>query len=62
MIEIVDLEKSTDAKMEDLARLFQAEFNGETGKDGRGTDNALNVLLLILLCKAEEKKERRNKV
>ena len=49
MIEIVDLEKSTDAKMEDLARLFQAEFNGETGKDGRGTDNALNVLLLILL-------------
>lgn len=58
MIEIVDLEKSTDAKMEDLARLFQAEFNGETGKDGRGTDNALNVLLLILLCKAEDKQER----
>lgn len=58
MVEIVDLEKSIEAKLEDLARLFQTEFNGDTGRDGTGTDNALNVLLLIMLCKAEDKQEK----
>lgn len=50
MVEVVNSKQTVRLKMEELARLFQSKFNGDTGKDGKGTDEALDVLLLILLC------------
>lgn len=53
--QILSETKQKQEKIAAVAKMFQEEFDGTIDKNNSEIDKALNVLLLVLLCKEEKK-------